>query len=884
MATNTEKIVVQVVVKGDKDLQRVGKTADKSTKSFGKMAVGVLGAVAAFKQIGSVVSSSIKSFRDFEFQMAKVKAITGASNIDFKKLSNTAQQLGRSTFFTAQQVAELQTNFGKLGFSTKEILQAQEATLLLATATDTDLARAAIVAGASVRGFGLDASETSRVADVMAKAFTSSALDIEKFQTSMTKVAPIAAGANISLEATTAVMGTLTDAGIEASIAGTSLRNIFLKMQDPASDLSKHLGFTVNSSDDLERALQQLNSEGLSNAEMMKLVDLRQVAAFQTMVNGSERISDLTDQLDLANGSAKEMADIVGDTLEGSFKRFTSATEGLQIALMGEKGGILAGFVDNLAKFANAITDSISPQQTNLELLQETTQEMDDQFTLLTQGNLSQEARVQVIQDLNDKYGDYLPNLVSEKDDLEDIRDMQIEVNNLMMERVVAMAMEEELVELAKAQSKAIKGQVHNNISLAESKRDLQTADENTHQALQNNIDLTEAFGVVNKDVIDNYEDDKETLIEGYESTAKQLGLSFKNIMDTLNAAKKAKEDADGGDPEGGEVINETQARNQALLNLQLDYAEALTLTEGKSLEEREAYLKGLETFYNEDKLQVQLDFINAKLANTLTSEEEKVALKQQYAQLELTEEQRIQGIKLQNMQNERDAFVGLQEAKAAALRGYLNIAAGFAEEGGDLAKAIFLLQQGLAVRDVVMENIKTNAIITAEGLAMAIPSFGASVATASALVATNNIMSGLAVAGILAQTVQGISKKARGGMIEEFANGGMVHGKSHAQGGEKFAVGGRVVELEGGEAVINKRSTAMFGRQLSAMNAAGGGVKFADGGLLNQPSFSQQQFNALGQSQMMGAMGGASKVVVVEADITSSQNTVSVIQSQATI
>lgn len=80
--------------------------------------------------------------------------------------------------------------------------------------------------------------------------------------------------------------------------------------------------------------------------------------------------------------------------------------------------------------------------------------------------------------------------------------------------------------------------------------------------------------------------------------------------------------------------------------------------------------------------MQVQLDFINAKLANTLTSEEEKVALQQQYAQLELTEEQRIQGIKLQNMKDERDAFIGLQEAKAAALRGYLNIAAGFAEEG----------------------------------------------------------------------------------------------------------------------------------------------------------------------------------------------------------
>ena len=76
-----------------------------------------------------------------------------------------------------------------------------------------------------------------------------------------------------------------------------------------------------------------------------------------------------------------------------------------------------------------------------------------------------------------------------------------------------------------------------------------------------------------------------------------------------------------------------------------------------------------------------------------------------------------------------------------------------------------------------------------------------------------------------------------------------------------------------------------MFRNQLSAMNVAGGGVKFADGGLLNMPSFSQQQFNALNQNQMMGAMSsGGGGVVVVEADITDSQNTVNVIEAQATV
>jgi hypothetical protein len=87
-------------------------------------------------------------------------------------------------------------------------------------------------------------------------------------------------------------------------------------------------------------------------------------------------------------------------------------------------------------------------------------------------------------------------------------------------------------------------------------------------------------------------------------------------------------------------------------------------------------------------------------------------------------------------------------------------------------------------------------------------------------------------VATIAAQPIA-----ARGGVEgETFGRGGMVYGRSHANGGEKFAVGGRVVELEGGEAVINKRSTAMFRDQLSAINVAGGGKKFQTGGIVSPP------------------------------------------------
>ena len=129
-------------------------------------------------------------------------------------------------------------------------------------------------------------------------------------------------------------------------------------MQDPASDLSQKLGFTVNSSADLEKALQQLNSEGLSNAEMMELVDLRQVAAFATMVNGTDRILDLTDAFEDSTDAAKDMADIMADTLQGDILKAKSAYEGFEIAILKGNNNIsrtLRGLTSSWTEFLNTV-------------------------------------------------------------------------------------------------------------------------------------------------------------------------------------------------------------------------------------------------------------------------------------------------------------------------------------------------------------------------------------------------------------------------------------------------------------------------------------------------------------------------------------------------
>ena len=242
-----------------------------------------------------------------------------------------------------------------------------------------------------------------------------------------------------------------------------------------------------------------------------------------------------------------------------------------------------------------------------------------------------------------------------------------------------------------------------------------------------------------------------------------------------------------------------------------------------------------------------------------------------------------------QKLNKVREVGVAITQAAAAA-ESFLRLQEILSEiTKGKLTLATILGTKAKVANTVATtsETVATGANTVATGVntvvetASIVPKIASGAASQTKLPFPLNIIAVVATLALLSKIMKSFGD---GGVIDTFANGGMVHGNSHAQGGEKFAVGGRVVELEGGEAVINKRSTAMFRNQLSAMNSAGGGVKFADGGLMNMPSFAQSQFNAAGQAGMMGAMGQSSRVVVVESDITTSQNTVSVIEAEATI
>jgi len=280
----------------------------------------------------------IAKFAEFEDAMAKVKAISGATGTEFEALEKDAKKLGETTRFTASEVAALQLNYSKLGFNPDEIVNATKATLDLALATGEDLANSAIVAASTLRGFGLEAAETNRVVDVMAASFSASALSLDKFQTAMAVLAPVAKNAGLSIEDATGQLAVLVNAGIDASTAGTGLRNIYLDL--------------AGSGQTLEGALSQISNATNTNAAAFNLFGKRGATVAAVLAQNYKEAQKFSIEFQNAGGSAAEMAAIMDNTLKGSFFRLKSAFEGAAISL----GEQLAPLIQ---KFAGYLTDML---------------------------------------------------------------------------------------------------------------------------------------------------------------------------------------------------------------------------------------------------------------------------------------------------------------------------------------------------------------------------------------------------------------------------------------------------------------------------------------------------------------------------------------------
>lgn len=370
----------------DKVEQKGEQTAKSATSRLNKIGSGlekVGGKLTTHVSVPLVAVGTIaaKTGMDFEAEMSRVKAISGATGDQFKMLEDQALSLGQSTAFSASEVAEGMENLASAGFSTNEIMEAMPGLLDLAASSGEDLATSSEIAASTLRGFGLEASKTGHVADVLAKNAAATNAAVADTGEAMKYIAPNARAAGLSLEEVTAAIGELANAGIKGSQAGTTLRSALVRLakpSDPAATAMERIGFTAFDSSGKMKSLATIMGE--LNEKTKNLTDEQKQNTIATifgtealsgmtvlMQGGKEGLTDLTEQFKNCDGAAKEMAETMQDNTKATIEQAGGALETASIKMLNIVAPAIKDVADGIGDLADKFS-ALSPETQELIL------------------------------------------------------------------------------------------------------------------------------------------------------------------------------------------------------------------------------------------------------------------------------------------------------------------------------------------------------------------------------------------------------------------------------------------------------------------------------------------------------------------------------------
>lgn len=329
------------------DMAQMGRSSANLSKQMAlvqKASLAVGGAVVAG------IGVSVKKAADFEEAMSRVKAISGATGQDFEDLKNIAAKMGAETKYTAVEAAEGLQYLAMAGFSVKAQVGSLPAVLNLAAASGEGLGRSADIVSNIMTGFGIKAEDSGHAVDVLVKAMTTANTDLPQLGDAMKFVAPVAHSLGYSIEDTATAVAKMSDAGIQGSMAGTALRASLLHLTNPVGQSAKAMkkyGIEVKDAHGNLKPIPELvghiskKFEGMTSAQKTaaaaQLVGVEAASGFVTLLGvGEKGLRNYSKTLKEAGGTADKVAKTQMDNLKGSFEQFTSALDGLGIAIGNE--------------------------------------------------------------------------------------------------------------------------------------------------------------------------------------------------------------------------------------------------------------------------------------------------------------------------------------------------------------------------------------------------------------------------------------------------------------------------------------------------------------------------------------------------------------------
>ncbi|WNL39820.1 phage tail tape measure protein [Halomonas sp. PAMB 3232] len=370
-------------------LDSTGRQAQTVTGHLNTMRTMALGAMTALVGMagGFSLRRVIGETAEFQDSILGLQAVSGATVGQIAQLEQQARSLGATSMHSAKQAADAQRFLAQAGFDVNEVLAATPGVLNLATAGQMDLAQAADIASNVLGGMRMEVDQLNRVNDVLAETSARSNTNITQLGEAFSFAGPFAASASISIETTSAAIGVLSDAGLQASRAGTGLIGIIRQLSNvtpQAAGVLADYGLTVEDvnieAHGLETVLERIRDANMSTADAFAIFGSEAGAAAQILAAGAGRVREFTTELENAEGATSRMAQIIGSGLTGSIRGFNSMLSE-SILQLGEGGiggafelvidnatGVLAAYNGMLPALAEA-NDLTDEQVRRIEML-----------------------------------------------------------------------------------------------------------------------------------------------------------------------------------------------------------------------------------------------------------------------------------------------------------------------------------------------------------------------------------------------------------------------------------------------------------------------------------------------------------------------------------
>jgi TP901 family phage tail tape measure protein len=342
---------------------KTARVAETFSKVGQGLAVAGAGMTAFATPFVLGMSSAIRTGMEFEKAMYKIKAITGATDEEFKQLEGTARQLGATTAYSASEAAEAMYLMASAGLKTEEVTASVNNVLKLATVAQTDLATTTDLVISTLNSFGMSAQESSRAVDVFVQACANSPATVEKLQYSLKYAAPAARALGLSLEDTVAGLMMFYKAGRKGEEAGTALRQVLvglanLKVQRALEQYGIKVMDASGKLRNLGDVLEDIKKKGLSATEIYKIFGTEAGTAIQTLLDqGGSAYEGYVDILNNSAGVTEQKYGEMTNTVWNKIQTLKSQIEDIKIEIFKDSKGNIKEFLDMLIKSMPAIKE-----------------------------------------------------------------------------------------------------------------------------------------------------------------------------------------------------------------------------------------------------------------------------------------------------------------------------------------------------------------------------------------------------------------------------------------------------------------------------------------------------------------------------------------------